>query len=559
MSTPYQRLLKLDVSDLEAAASAWGSLARKLETAHKDHRRHVTGPLSTWEGDSAKAGKPVLEQLQGQLEAAHVDAILIVTVLDTTRVAMKQAQTDLKNAIRSAEQDDYVIDDTTGQVSLPKWLIDARHDPDQAAVLPEYTKAMTGHQDKINQAIKDAKKASDKGEKAIGEVRAQLLDEDDALGQTAVEARDVTKDLGIGPYGIPDGKDVKENAEWWKHLSHDEQQMYIAMYPKQIGGLDGLPAVARDDANRLLLDQYLNPAPPEHPINPDVFNKQQDGLRALKKKLDAADGAPKGKELYLLKVRPEDDGRAIVAMGNPDTADNTAVLVPGVNSDLEGTGGEIDRIDALQGAAMRSAPGDSTAVISWLDYDPPNEKVPDLDLDIGVISQDRAKEGGETLRHFTEGTRAAQGSHHGNLTVIGHSYGSTTVGAGAAGGHGLGADNIVAVGSPGMTVEHAKDLNIDPKHVFIGSAKDDPIINNFAGTALGADTRNQTFGAQNFKVDTSGHSGYWGYIDNIPSESLTNQGRIITGYPPSTVPARNPDHYSGGIPNPFPNVPQGIK
>ncbi|MEU7040187.1 alpha/beta hydrolase [Streptomyces varsoviensis] len=559
MSTLYQLLLKLDVSDLETAKSAWESLARKLETAHKDHRRHVTGPLANWHGDSAKAGKPVLDTLQGQLEAAHVDALLIATVLDTAAVTMKQAQTDLKNAIKSAEQDDYVIDDTTGQVSLPQWLIDAHHDPDQATVLPDYTKAMTGHQDKINQAIKDAKKASDDGEKAIGDVRAQLLDEEDALGQTAVEARDVAKHLGIGPYGIPDGKDVQESAEWWKHLSHDEQQTYIAMYPKQIGALDGLPAVARDEANRLLLDQYLNPAPPGHAINADQFNKQQDGLRALKKKLDAADGAPKGRELYLLKLRQEGDGRAIVAMGNPDTAKNTAVLVPGVNSDLRGAGGEIDRINALRSSARKVHPNESTAVISWIDYDPPNENVPDSDFDLGVVSTGRAKEGGEALRHFTEGTRAAQGGHHSNLTVIGHSYGSTTVGAGAAGGHGLGADNIIAVGSPGMTVKHAGDLNIDPKHVYIGAAKDDPIINNFAGASLGSDTRNDTFGARHFKVDTSGHSGYWDYINGQPSESLTNQGRIITGEPITTTPARNPDHHSGNIPNPFPNVPQGIK
>jgi len=121
--------------------------------------------------------------------------------------------------------------------------------------------------------------------------------------------------------------------------------------------------------------------------------------------------------------------------------------------------------------------------------------------------------------------------------VIGHSYGSTAVGAAAAGGHGLGADDIVVVGSPGMTVDHARDLHTDPRHVWVGAARDDPIIDDFSDLTLGDNPAEQPFGGRNFEVDTHGHSGYW---DN-GSQSLDNQGRIIAGQSPTEVPKQDND------------------
>ena len=44
-------------------------------------------------------------------------------------------------------------------------------------------------------------------------------------------------------------------------------------------------------------------------------------------------------------------------------------------------------------------------------------------------------------------------------TVIGHSYGSTLIGAAGVAGY-LDANNVVTVGSPGVLAEHATDLNL---------------------------------------------------------------------------------------------------
>ncbi|WP_121174919.1 alpha/beta hydrolase [Streptomyces sp. 1114.5] len=112
---------------------------------------------------------------------------------------------------------------------------------------------------------------------------------------------------------------------------------------------------------------------------------------------------------------------------------------------------------------------------------------------------------------------------------------TTLVGAAAAGGNGLGADDIVAIASPGMTVDRADQLHIDPKHFWTGRAADDP-IEYATGLTLGDDPMLDRFGGNNFLVDTSGHSGYWD-----GGESLANQGRIIVDVPPTTVPKVHPN------------------
>ncbi|WP_431043815.1 alpha/beta hydrolase [Streptomyces sp. P1-3] len=532
----FTKLFKLNVSDLEAAVSSWRTLASELSSTQTQYNTRVFAPLfPEWKGDSAESAMLYLRRLPEQLQAAHVYALLIIKVMDTTRFRMEQAQTDLRNAVRYAEEQ-FVVDDETGKVSLPTWLTEAENDPDAKALATTYTEALNGHQQRIDQAIKDAKKASGDGKWSLDQIHAEWLDEDDAVGRTKLATKDVLKGLGIKSK-FPDDMSAKDAKEWWDASDKDERELLIAMYPKEVGAQDGLPAEARNKANRLYLNQALQPVyDPESDdsMTTDDFNTQQEGLRTLKDKLDAAEGAPKDKELYLLKVDPEGDGRAIVAMGNPDTADNTAVLVPGTNTELTKMGSQINRIDALQQAAEKSAPSETTSVISWLDYDPP--AAGGGRFDFGIAGQDRARDGGDTLRDFTSGLRVAQGDRHGHLTVIGHSYGSTTVGAGAANEDGLGADEIVVAGSPGTTVREAKDLQIDPKHVYVAAADDDPIIKWAADLTLGVDPSRESFGAQRIKVDTSGHSGYWDFKDNgQPSESLMNQGRIIVGDAPTTT------------------------
>lgn len=235
------------------------------------------------------------------------------------------------------------------------------------------------------------------------------------------------------------------------------------------------------------------------------------------------------------------DGRAIIAMGNPDTAAHTGVLVPGTNTDVANElDGQLARIDTLRSASEEHSDGKDVAVISWLGYDAPAAKG-DGGID-GVATTGRAHEAGPALRQFTEGMRASHEGASSHTTVMGHSYGSTVVGAAASDGKGLGVDDVVVVGSPGMTVGHASDLQMDPDHVWAGGATNDSIIDVFGGS-LGTDPLHENFGGNNFEVDTSGHSGYWDRGQNgEASESLENQAKIIAGKPPTEVPKREFDN-----------------
>ncbi|MGW6893160.1 alpha/beta hydrolase [Streptomyces chartreusis] len=99
-----------------------------------------------------------------------------------------------------------------------------------------------------------------------------------------------------------------------------------------------------------------------------------------------------------------------------------------------------------------------------------------------------------------------------------------------AGGSGLGADDVVAVGSPGMTVDEAEDLQMDPEHVWVGTAQDDAVANNTSDYTLGRDPTLGGFGGNNFEVDTHGHSGYWDSGPYGPSESLATRTPRCRGW-----------------------------
>jgi hypothetical protein len=200
-----------------------------------------------------------------------------------------------------------------------------------------------------------------------------------------------------------------------------------------------------------------------------------------------------------------------------------------------GMTGQIDRATSIQMAADQLTPAaNDVSVVAWLGYDPPqgDESI------VAAASSDRAVDGAVSLDHFVDGLRASHDGTSDHITAIGHSYGSIVVGEAASHGRHLAADHIVTAGSPGMDVYQASDLNVGARHVWAGSAADDPVSSpgpNIPvvgypvadGMAIGHNTppHNPGFGANVYHVDTHGHSGYW-----VPtSQSMQNQARIVVG------------------------------
>ncbi|MFD4661397.1 alpha/beta hydrolase [Kitasatospora sp. NPDC058444] len=547
MSNLYELLLRFDPAGLHEAAKAWRALSNGAQSADSRHRSQVNGPLrnGNWEGEDAQKAFYTLGRNEQILEIVHVESAAVALTLDTVADRMYQAQTNLKNAVHRAEEWGLTVG-ADGIVSLPALSKGEQNDPEARS--SQERKALadlcTQAQERINKALTDAKEASDKGDHALSRLDADILTRPRTFGsaaETATDVKDAAKDLGLADPYVPENKDPQKSADWWKSLTPDQQSSYLALYPDKVGQLDGLPATVRDEANRLALDQELDglrsgTARGSGTTAGDWTIREQN-LMKLKEQLDQHDTAAEGKQLFLLSYDSKSydgDGKAVIAMGNPDTATHTAVLVPGTGTTIAGTAGQLERINDMQDAAKRAAKGtnETVSVISWLGYDAPEIPVMQ-EANLAVAGPGRAEDGAEALRQFTQGTRVAQDAagNHSHLSVFSHSYGTTLVGAAAAGGQGLGADDIVAIASPGMTVDHAEQLHIDPKHFWTGRADDDG-IKIATGATLGDDPMLDRFGGNNFLTDTSGHSGYW---DN-GSQSLENQGRIIVDIPPTTVP-----------------------
>ncbi|MET9182986.1 alpha/beta hydrolase [Kitasatospora aureofaciens] len=535
MSSLYELLVKFDPHGLNDAAKAWTALGHTAESTGRRHRGQVYGPLAgNWEGDDAKAALPYLEKTEQHLNVVKMEADTAALVLNTVADRMYQAQTNLTNAVKRAVDAGLNVS-AEGVVSLPPEDKGEHNDPEAQKARQQLGSEMKGFQDRINTALKDAQTASDQGNTALGRLSSNALDPAKAAGALAgakSAAAAAMQDLGlVDPY-IPDGKDPEKSAAWWKGLTPEQQDAYLALHPDRIGKLDGLPTTVRDEANRLVLDEkldaYRTGKPGDFGIDEDEYKSRVAALEEIKKKLTASDGNPEQHQMFLLGIDPEaHNGRAIVSTGNPDKAQHTAVFVPGTGTVFAGVPGQMDHIRRLQSAAEDKAGDESVAVVSWLGYETPEWG------DASVAFTDRGDAGAPDLRNFTKGLRVAEGDNGvcSHLTVMGHSYGTYVVGAAARDGGGVNADDILALGSPGMGVDTAAGLNIDPKHVWVGTARDD-FIREVGGDLSGRAPYNSYFGGQNIQIDTSGHGGYW----DSASQSLANQGRIIAGRPPTVLP-----------------------
>lgn len=525
MPGKFKELLKQDFSDLEATVRSWQKLAKALEEAQVRHRQRVTGPLhaSEWQGTDSHYAFRQMETSETQLGTAQSDVVSIATILNTVHTKMKKAQEDLRRCVRTAELDGYTVDDH-GNVTDSRPCPTGNADDEAQEEHQLRVATLKGYKNDIEYSLEAAGSADWEGMQLLQQIDAFNLDKDYGASKAEEGARKVAEFAHLDADSIPSKKDPKENAKWWAGLSEQERQAYLDAYPEKIGWLDGIPSADRDEANRKVVDLQLA----EYDMKKQNGElglrdqRQYEGLQKLQNALDKADGGKdEGKQLYVLGIDTKArDGRAVVSQGNPDTARNVAVQVPGTDNDLTNVDEQIDRVDRLQQAAQDKG-GESTAVVSWLGYDAP-------EVGGSMTTTGRADAAAGDLRSFTHGLRESHTGERAHMTVLGHSYGSTVVGDAASHSNGIDADDVVVVGSPGMTVDHAKDLQMDPDHVWAGWAPDDIVSTVASDKTLGENPADKEFGGKIFDVDTSGHGGYW----DEGSESLSNQGRIIAGMSP---------------------------
>ncbi|MFE0022644.1 alpha/beta hydrolase [Amycolatopsis sp. NPDC059021] len=512
-------------------------------------------PVEGWAGPASDNAASAHKALMSKAEKMAAGVSVVAKAIGQASDAIPAVQHAITNAEELARKYGYTVDDNGGVADTfaGKEPPPDMHPQDRARahqqIADDLAQALRTADD-IDNDLTAVLQHAEHGEFGTG---------DEATVAAAAEAALASPGLTL-PEPPPNATPA-QNAAWWATLSPAGRAILLRDRPAAIGAMDGLPAEDRDKANRAVFQQQRDNLKHQR----DEIQHKLDGMREsdprqmddyhdLEKQRDALDDKLKGMNqindrlnrplpgqppAFLLGLNPANSGQAIIAVGNPDHAQNVATYVPGTTSGLnDGMVKDISRADVMMQAAQKVNPV-PTSVVMWAGYDAPQSVFPDA---ASTSFADRAEPG---LRRFQDGLDAAHAPGPTNTTVIGHSYGTTVVGQ-TARDMGLPADNVVMVASPGVGVQHANELRLDGvaqdqvgQHVYSTKSAVDPVpaFTNFGNPMadaidpLGPDPTTGWFGGQRFESNANaGHSDYWEY----ESKSLRGMASIIAGGRPGS-------------------------
>jgi hypothetical protein len=308
------------------------------------------------------------------------------------------------------------------------------------------------------------------------------------------------------PVPVPSSpsEDPREVAAWWVGLPALARTAFLQQRPAEAGALDGLPAAARNRANRLLLTRALRRPEPS------------DTARAVAAEIAAREAAGKEVQLHLFD---EAGNRAALVLGDADSADTLAVLVPGINTTPDDDLAAVTADVARTVQAAEAAGAGSVAGMAWLGYRPP--------WGAGILVRRRAGQAAPALDAALDGlvaARAAAGREEARTTVLAHSYGSVVVDEAADAPGRLAADAVVLLGSPGME-DVAGSLEV--AEVYDAASPEDPV--SWSGW-FGISPWGDHYGAVELPVaDGTGHSEY---LDAGPTLAAVGAVVARAGGPP---------------------------
>ena len=486
--------------------------------------------MPVWSGVAARAAREAIDMTRLILDTHAEEARTVARASDKAAGDIEVLKSKLRNLDDDADAANVIIDRVTGTVLSNNGF---RVDPAQFISEAELIQAR------------------------LDEILAQADTIDTELAQ-AVSAAGIAFPI-VQARAVPDPPE--STKMWWDSLSRYAKDQILERNPEELGNRDGIPATDRSTANVKAMANDLRRieyAVFEHDVSADEITAEPhrfglnpaDVIRytnavMVKQGLDS-NQSQTGTEVLLLVYRPGafgGQGRAAIAIGNPDNAGHIAVVVPGAGSSVaNGWLARSDDAAHLYNETVAAAAEDrGVSVLAWMGYD-----APDTIVDPRVAQTALARNGGAIL---AADINALNVTHHSpaHVTVVGHSYGSTTV-ADAAAGYGMHADDVVLVGSPGTDMARtASDFHLpDGGHVYVGSAASDPVTNlagmprRMPGTGmpfdqigLGADPAADGFGSTRFKAEVPGWT--WGpwtdhddYFDN-GSESLYSMADIASG------------------------------
>ena len=336
----------------------------------------------------------------------------------------------------------------------------------------------------------------------------------------------------------PTASDV---AALWSSLNSGARSRLTSAAPRLVGSLDGFPASVRNIANRAWVDQTVEQLKKQLP---DVTGRalaetDEHDLHMLTMLQKALKPTKDGPARTLLSADPAGEGKAVIVLGNIQTADYVTYMVPGMFYTVDGqlgawTGDAADLYSQQVSWLKRLSATDpadahkTVAVVAWMGY-----QTPDL---TNIGSLDLAYQARDALSSSVE---AMQQQRAGNLpytTIIAHSYGSTAA-LMALTQYDFSVNALVLVGTPGSAAQSAKDLHVKNTNVWVGAAAWDPVP---ASAFFGSDPSSPSYGAHTMGVgggtdvitdkslgQSIGHNEYF----DPGTESIRNMALVSIGHP----------------------------
>lgn len=266
-------------------------------------------------------------------------------------------------------------------------------------------------------------------------------------------------------------------AALWRELPLSFVSDLIKERPDVVGNLEGARYADRDRANisqlaaarqnalsaeQLALSQLRSAASPESSAL--TVAEASARVQAIDVLLGLLSETPShGARRYLLSLDSSVDGPplAAISVGNLDSALFTTYFVPGMNSSV------LEAEDYLRGVTRIQQASDASAAVLWLGYESPGP--------VETVSTARAEAGAVLLGAALDGYNAYRDSFgvQSELTVVAHSYGSTTAAIALAGGdHAV--DAFVMIGSAGVPSHiRVSDLHVPAGRVYASEATAD--------------------------------------------------------------------------------------
>jgi Alpha/beta hydrolase len=516
--------------------------ARGQATLEASRQLGSLAVFDTWEGVTAEARKHTNASIRQDLDAHGNESLAVARAADKAADDIEYVQSELLTLRHDAAELHMMIDPLTNRVVASSTF----NGPPMQALVAEMQL-----QPRLDAIVAEANAVDAELATAIN-----MADGDAPIPAGPHDNRPQIQDALSEP--LPD--DPKKFNELWNQLTPEEKD-WLYSQNHNIGNHAGMPwdptdHLGKDHYNRLHLQEFQQQTEADvdrmrHSLDEMVAGHNVDdgalyalqsqltaarrsltGYQAVRADLDRTDGMRR----YLGFV--DDTGRGAVAIGNPDYAKRNGIFVSGTGQNLSRLPFSDAKAVAMYNAARtadKTLGPEDVSITTWMGYDRP------MDLSHAAFP-DPARAGADGLDAFESGLRASHVGPASIDTVIGHSYGSTLVGAAASGGHHLDADNVIAAGSPGMLVDRAGGLNLGPgAQVYAMRAANDIIGMSGVVTewTLGPDPTAPKFGARSLSADpgpagplglpsVDAHSSYWDQR-NI---ALANMGAVIAGVAP---------------------------